>query len=602
MKNNVIFFFVDSVTWNYVGKNRAGVSPTPFLDSLRDESIVTTNLYSHAPYTDAATRSLFTGRNCLDDYGYFFRTNTSPINHYKAFHDQGYETYDFNYPFYILGDKQNENIDHRYYNSSFFFPSEWGGMYKYYSEIAHERPLTDLEYAMLKKRVQLMFEAWLRYMHDMLEVPESSMMHAKVLDVYDSKGAYETLRHEHESFSKAPKEYIDKLLVEGENHVLFEVDPSTVSAYIDSDFLNNYVVKTYSSLFKKIKRNNLKANALRNIPGLSRTWRGVKRYLKTKDKSNLLFWENYAGSLVPLELMMKRWSERTWQNNHPARTVYDTALEVLKNRNSEKPFYFYMNSEEPHNNIAFFSYDTQDKDVIDEEMRMLENYVDELGINFRGNLIYLLSIRYTDYCIERFCNSMKEMGLWDKTTILVVADHGSSYTYYPLHNNRVNCFDDECYHIPMWLRHPGLNGRCVTTYQHSKDVLPTLLDVVGLDIPKEFKGVSMIQDVPPRKYAMSEYMGPGCPDMLNRRVWFSNRDQHFVVAYKVGLFEAFEEGELAEVYDLSKDPNAYYNINDNIRQSDIQYLIDPIKQRWEELKKDTLEFVNNLKKEEDLCM
>ena len=34
MKNNVIFFFVDSVTWNYVGKNRAYVSPTPFLDSL----------------------------------------------------------------------------------------------------------------------------------------------------------------------------------------------------------------------------------------------------------------------------------------------------------------------------------------------------------------------------------------------------------------------------------------------------------------------------------------------------------------------------------------------------------------------------------------
>ena len=65
MKNNVIFFFVDSVTWNYVGKNRAYVSPTPFLDSLRSESLVTTKLYSYAPYTDAATRSLFTGRNCI---------------------------------------------------------------------------------------------------------------------------------------------------------------------------------------------------------------------------------------------------------------------------------------------------------------------------------------------------------------------------------------------------------------------------------------------------------------------------------------------------------------------------------------------------------
>ena len=46
MKNNVIFFFVDSVTWNYVGKNRAYVSPTPFLDSLRSESLVTTKFTS----------------------------------------------------------------------------------------------------------------------------------------------------------------------------------------------------------------------------------------------------------------------------------------------------------------------------------------------------------------------------------------------------------------------------------------------------------------------------------------------------------------------------------------------------------------------------
>lgn len=107
--------------------------------------------------------------------------------------------------------------------------------------------------------------------------------------------------------------------------------------------------------------------------------------------------------------MQKRWGEKTWQNNHPARTVYDTALGFLKSRKSDTPFYFYLNAEEPHNNIAFFSYDTQDKEVIDEEMRMLEDYVDQLGTNFRGNLIYLLSIRYTDYCIERFCKSLKNL-------------------------------------------------------------------------------------------------------------------------------------------------------------------------------------------------
>lgn len=432
MKNNVIFFFVDSVTWNYVGKNRAYVSPTPFLDSLRSESLVTTKLYSYAPYTDAATRSLFTGRNCLDDYGYFFRTNTSPINHYKAFHDLGYETYDFNYPFYIIGDKQNENIDHRCYNSSFYFPSEWGGVYKYYSEISRERQLSDIEYSLLEKRLCLMFESWIRYMRDMLSEPEASLMHKKVCECYDAEKSLDTLEKECESCKMNPRSYIDKLLSEAESHVLFTIDPSTVSVYIDAEFLNGYVVKKYSSLFKKIKKNNFKANAFRNIPGIKRTYRGIKRYLKTKDSSNLMFWQNYVGSLFPCELMQKRWGEKTWQNNHPARTVYDTALGFLKSRKSDTPFYFYLNAEEPHNNIAFFSYDTQDKEVIDEEMRMLEDYVDQLGTNFRGNLIYLLSIRYTDYCIERFCKSLKELGLWNATTILFVADHGSSYTYWPI--------------------------------------------------------------------------------------------------------------------------------------------------------------------------
>ena len=189
------------------------------------------------------------------------------------------------------------------------------------------------------------------------------------------------------------------------------------------------------------------------------------------------------------------------------------------------------------------------------------------------------------------------MGLWENTTILVIADHGSSYTFNPVHNNRVNCFDDECYHIPMWLRHPGLKGQVINTYQHSKDVFPTLFDVLGLEIPKEFKGRSMLKEGEPRKYALSEYMGPGCPDMLNRRVWFSNRDENYIVAYKVGLNEPFESGELAEVYDLKKDPKGIYNISREIDREKVLYLIEPIKDRWQELKEETDLFMDNLRKE-----
>jgi hypothetical protein len=597
MKNNVIFFFLDSVTWNSIGTNQAQVSPTPFLDSLKNESITTTKLYSHGPYTDAATHSLFTGRNCLDDFGYFFKLNTAPIHHYKAFHDAGYETYDFNYPYYIIGDDVAKYIDHTVHASGFIYGSEWGGIFSYYYDIIQKRSLDDDEYLLLKARIEVMFESWKRYLRDAVNNTEAMMIHKDILLTYDAKSALDILTTEEKKFKENPSTYIDSFIRAGQNHVLVDLDNSGIETYIKADFIDNYIEKKYGKFLDKIAWNNFKANIFGSMPSLKRLWFGLKRYLKTRDADNLLFVQNYYGSLSPVHLMRKRWKTKAWQNQHTAHTMYEAGLELIKNRKSDKPFYFFFDVEEPHNNIAFFSYDIQNQEVIDEEMRVLQEYVDELGANFKGNLIYLLSLRYSDFKIQKFCEELKKMGLWNNTTILVTADHGSSYTYYPIHNKRVNCFDDECYHIPIWIRHPGFEGKEITTYQYSKDILPTLMDVLGLEPSKEFKGQSMLRETESRKYVIGEYMGPGCPDMLKRKIWFSVRDENYIVAYKVGVFESFEEGELAEVYDLVKDPNGYYDIKDKIDVSKINYLLIPLSERHAEIKKDTELFMINLRKQ-----
>lgn len=596
MKNNAICFFVDSVTWNSLGTRQASVSPTPFLDSLKKEGLTADKLYSHGPYTDAATHSLLTGRDCLDDFGYYFKLNTSAIHHYKAFHDAGYETYDFNYPYYIIGNEVAKYIDHPIHTSSFLYSSEWGGIYEYYHDIVKKRPLNEDEHLLLKARIEVMFESWERYLDQTVNRSETMMIHEKILETYDTKTALEILRKEHVSFQKDPIAYIDDFIKQGQEHILTTLDSSGMESYIDKNFIDDYWEKEYGSFFNKIARLNFKANVWKNFPSPKRIAFGVKKYLKTKDANNLLFLENYLGSLTTMPLMRKRWKTKGWQNQHTAHTIYQAGLDILRNRKSDKPFYFFFDVEEPHNNIAFFTYDTTDKTVVDDEMRVLREYVDELNLDFQGNLIYLLSLRYTDYKIQQFCESLKKMGLWNTTSILVIADHGSSYTFHPLHNRRVNCFDDECYHIPMLIRHPGLERREVKTYQYSKDVLPTFMDVLGLDLPKEFKGRSMLGETESRKYVIGEYMGPGCPDMNERRIWFSSRDEKYIVAYKVGVYEEFEDGELAEVYDLSKDPKGYYNINDKIERSKIEYLLAPLRERHSEVRKETAGFMERLRK------
>lgn len=597
MKNNAICFFVDSVTWNSLGTRQAGVSPTPFLDSLKKESITTTKLYSHGPYTDAATHSLFTGRDCLDDFSYFFKLNTAPIHHYKAFHDVGYETYDFNYPYYIIGDGIAKYIDHSIYSTGFIYGSEWGGIFSYYHDIIKDRPLNDDEHLLLKKRLKFMFESWERYLDDTVNKPETMVIHKEILNTYDSRVALATLKAEDAKFRQNPYKYIDDFIKQGQNHLLATLDSSGIETYINNNFIDDYIEKKYGKFFDKIARLNFRANVWKNMPSLKRIVFGLSKYRKTKNSDNILFFENYVGTLTTMHLMRKRWKTQGWQNQHTAHTMYQAGLDILKTRKSEKPFYFFFDVEEPHNNIAFFSYDTQDKEVIDDEMRILQEYVNELGVNFKGNLLYLLSLRYSDYKIQKFCESLKEMGLWDTTSILVIADHGSSYAFNPIHNRRVNNFDDECYHIPMLIRHPGLEGTEISSYQYSKDVLPTFMDILGLEPRKEFKGRSMLREMEPRKYVIGEYMGPGCPDMLKRQIWFCSRDEKYVIAYKVGVFEFFENGELAEVYDLTKDPNAFYNINDKIDIAKIDYLLEPLRKRHAEVRRDTEQFMDSLRKE-----
>lgn len=599
MKNNAICFFVDSVTWNSLGTRQASVSPTPFLDSLKEESITTTKLYSHGPYTDAATHSLFTGRDCLDDFSYYFKLNTAPIHHYKAFHDAGYETYDFNYPYYIIGKDVAKYIDHEIHTSGFIYGSEWGGIFSFYHDIIQERPLNKDEHLLLKKRLEVMFESWERYLSNTIHKPETMVIHKEILKIYDTRKALDILKEEDVKFRENPYEYIDDFIKQGQDHVLTTLDSSGIETYIDKDFIDNYWEKKYGKFFDKIARLNFKANVWKNLPSPKRMAFGLRKYLKTKDSSNLLFFENYLGSITTMQLMRKRWKTQGWQNQHTAHTMYQAGLDILKERKSDRPFYFFFDVEEPHNNIAFFSYDTQNTEVIDDEMRVLQEYVDQVGSDFKGNLVYLLSLRYSDYKIQKFCESLKEMGLWDSTTILFIADHGSSYTFNPIHNMRVNNFDDECYHIPMLIRHPGLTGREINSYQYSKDVLPTFMDVIGLEPCKEFKGRSMIRESKPREFVIGEYMGPGCPDMVSdkKKIWFSARDENYIVAYKVGVYEDFDEGELAEVYDLKKDPKAYYNINDKIDRNKIEYLLLPLKERHAEVRKDTDAFMKRLRDE-----
>ena len=68
----------------------------------------------------------------------------------------------------------------------------------------------------------------------------------------------------------------------------------------------------------------------------------------------------------------------------------------------------------------------------------------------------------------------------------------------------------------------------------------------------------------------------------------------FVMGHNEPDFDAIGSAFGLYVWAVQNDKNAYYNVNDTIDKSRIQYLLDPIKERFEEIKHDTNLFISQL--------
>lgn len=103
------------------------------------------------------------------------------------------------------------------------------------------------------------------------------------------------------------------------------------------------------------------------------------------------------------------------------------------------------------------------------------------------------AIAYMDACIQNIFTAVEELGIEDETLIVITSDHGET-----LH-------DHECWYdhhglydctltVPLILRYPGKvpAGKQYDDYCQHKDMMPTILELMGIGYEGEFDGRSLI--------------------------------------------------------------------------------------------------------------
>ena len=169
--------------------------------------------------------------------------------------------------------------------------------------------------------------------------------------------------------------------------------------------------------------------------------------------------------------------------------------------------------------------------------------------------LYDGGIRYVDAWIGSFMELLSDNGLLETATIIVLSDHGEEFQEHGsvLHEKLYSTVT----HIPLIIRPPGgMTARRVDQVVESIDVMPTILEMVGLDKPETpMEGASLYPFFGRRSVRRLEGLGPafGESPLFGGRVFVADGTHQMLQTRRT---------EVLELYDFHSDPTEQEDLSD----------------------------------------
>ncbi len=105
--------------------------------------------------------------------------------------------------------------------------------------------------------------------------------------------------------------------------------------------------------------------------------------------------------------------------------------------------------------------------------------------------LYDGEIRYTDLHVGRVLDALEEAGFAADTIVVFTADHGEEFGEHGGARHGHTLFE-ELVRVPFTIRVPGLAARRVPALVRGYDLMPTVLELVGLQVPAAIAGRSLV--------------------------------------------------------------------------------------------------------------
>ena len=578
-QKNVIMIVLDSVSYDFTKKTKCKACSMPFLHSLMKKGINAINIYSEAPYTEAALVSLLCGDNTLDKTGHMKRN----LNHksiLQIFEENNYNIFSNAYQPAIYPSGQMHEFKNKYYNFPFLFSQVWDYRLKYFSEL-HE--INEKEIELVINIMNDNFKAWTNFFKDIDNKSENMNLIYDTLNLDEFESNQKELKKEYEKFEKDKRNYVLQLLEQKKSHPLAKIKNYQELHRLDKEFKKK-IEKKYTPLLKKILLKNFLLNIKNNRMSIIK----IKNFIKAGEYKTLTrYFMNYLNALYDRDLINRL---KLYDRVKMVPSLYKMLNHFVNwqdKQESDKPFFAYIHAEDNHFPETFFTYDVEDEKLIDLEFGEIKEFLSTITSDYKGSIAYDLSLHYSDNTIKRFFDILKKKDLLKDTIIVITADHGFSYYYNPIRERFVTNYYNETYHIPLAIYKNGFEPKKLDKFYNSKDIVPTILDLAGIENNYNMNSKSMLRFAG-RDYALIEFMGGGCPHYYRRDIVLGIRNRKYSLVLSIPL-RNFKEHKYLSFYDLEKDPFENNNLAySKIDKKNIQKELNIIKKRYNEIKENIL--------------
>jgi tetratricopeptide (TPR) repeat protein len=173
-------------------------------------------------------------------------------------------------------------------------------------------------------------------------------------------------------------------------------------------------------------------------------------------------------------------------------------------------------------------------------------------------------VEYTDGELGKFISFLKEKGLYDKSVIVVAADHGEGLDDHGEGGHGIFLYETTI-HVPLIVRAPRpFARRVVTGTVELVDVAPTVLDLLDIPAPKQWQGRSLWPLLDGRK--ADDLEGQAYSETYYPRSHYGWSSLQVFTSGKLKYILAPRD----ELFDLNRDPQELRELAGDRRRLDLK--------------------------------